>query len=836
MFFFKKTGLKACPVSGSLLPILTPKVNHSLPCYVQVLSLWWWGLLKIILRITPPVRAFPTGDFPLDAKGDTVETKLQASLTELQDIIKVIPDSLLAHQDGKIIYVNSSLLKLLGYSKSEELIGRSPLSVIHPDHQTAVMNRIKDMGSKDGFAFTSRLEEVFGTKDGKKVDVEVEGFTAHLNGRAVNFALVRDIQQHKRDQEDLKESHLFLETAKDMTRMGSWSRDLEADGGIQWSREACRIFGMKENSSEMNQTDFYAKIHPDDLALVQKAMREAVESDQRYAIDFRIIPQGDETRWVKSLGEVIKNETGKPVKMIGVVQDITDQRLVELALGASERRFKGVFEGVLEGIAVIDDLGVILDVNHAASRLLGGEREDIRGRALGEFCDVSFDLKGARETIWQTGVFKGELKMRGIPEDARDVEMEVKGQILPGQTLVVMRDVTEQKRLRRLAALNDKLATVGTLAAGIAHEINNPLGYVLGNLEILKDLFDGMKAGVPEKGPEFYSDIRRYVAETIDGGEKIRDIVRGLKAFSRSNGDEMTSVNVNNLVDSALSMTFHQIKYKAKVERKLDPSLPPLVVNITKLQQVFVNILMNAAQAMAAGNIEDNQIRVWTGMEGGKVFVRISDTGKGIPPEILEHVFDPFFTTKAVGEGTGLGLSISHEIVKGYNGDIRVESELGKGTTFTIFLPVKSGKEVSGKTGNSGTKTISNLRILLVDDEPRNVVLITQMLGKNGHLVISTTSAIEALKILDRGLTDVDVIISDLNMPDMNGIELYQEVEKRKPALAKKIVFITGGVFSGEMSEFLARIPNPKLEKPFKSEELLQAVSHVAIIPELAVA
>jgi CheY-like chemotaxis protein len=204
--------------------------------------------------------------------------------------------------------------------------------------------------------------------------------------------------------------------------------------------------------------------------------------------------------------------------------------------------------------------------------------------------------------------------------------------------------------------------------------------------------------------------------------------------------------------------------------------------------------------------------------------------------EVLEHVFEPFFTTKPVGEGTGLGLSISHEIVKGYGGDIRVESELGKGTTFTIFLPVKSGQEVTGKAGNSGTPLVSDLRILLVDDEPRNVGIFAQILRKNGHFVISTTSAIEALNILERGLPEVDVIVSDLNMPDMNGIELYEEVEKQNPALAKKIVFITGGVFSDEMTEFLSRISNPKLEKPFKAEEMLQAVSHVAVIPETSAA
>ncbi len=146
----------------------------------------------------------------------------------------------------------------------------------------------------------------------------------------------------------------------------------------------------------------------------------------------------------------------------------------------------------------------------------------------------------------------------------------------------------------------------------------------------------------------------------------------------------------------------------------------------------------------------------------------------------------PFFTTKAVGEGTGLGLSISHEIVKGYQGDIRVESELGKGTTFTILLPIKSGREAAGKAGNSETKMVSDLQILLVDDEPRNVVLFTQMLRTNGHFVIPTASAVEALNILDRGLTKVDMIISDLNMPDMTGLSFIRKLRNGTPLSRKR--------------------------------------------------
>jgi PAS domain S-box-containing protein len=755
-------------------------------------------------------------------------------LLEIKNLLDILPDGILIHRDDKILYANSTLLKLLHYEKPEELIGLSPLSLVHPEKRALSQERVKAMASGSGTLYNPRIETALLGKDGHPVDVEADSFTITLDGEPAILGLIRDIRQRKRERDHLREKEIFMESAQRLGRMGGWTLDLGPEKRAQWSKETFRILGLDENNTEPNQEIFYERVHPEDLAKVRTALQDSLQLDFSYYATHRIVQPNGNLRWVRAFAETIRDEDGKPVKMIGVIQDITDQRLGDETLKASENRFKGVYEGALDGMIIIDNAGAILEINGVACQLLGAGREALLGEQLRDFYEVGFDLDHARETTSRTGRFKEEMKLKRRNGGEWEAELDVKGQILPGQTLVVIRDVTEKKQLRQKIAMNDKLATVGTLAAGIAHEVNNPLGYILGNLELMKGLLAKMKpvkdkpAGEVEVAPEFYSDLQMNVLETIRGAERIRDIVRGLKTFSRTNGDPMASVNINNLVDSAISMTFHEIKYKAKVERHFDTGLPPLIANTTRLQQVFVNLLVNAAHAIPSGNAEQNRILVSTGMEGGRIFIRVSDTGKGIPAEVLPRIFDPFFTTKPVGEGTGLGLSISREIILGYHGDIQVQSEWGKGTTFTVWLPLETGKAVSVKGGDKDTAPLSELRILLVDDEPGNVTLYSHLLRKNKHFVLATSSALEALEILERGLSKIDVIVSDLNMPDMNGVEFYQAVEKRAPALAKKIVFITGGIFADEMEKFLDRIPNPKLDKPFEVEDLLRAISHVA--------
>jgi signal transduction histidine kinase len=263
--------------------------------------------------------------------------------------------------------------------------------------------------------------------------------------------------------------------------------------------------------------------------------------------------------------------------------------------------------------------------------------------------------------------------------------------------IVVVRNRTHQNLVERQLIDNEKLATLGTLTADIAHEINNPLGIILGNLVFLIENYDALKSQMEAKGftddqcGKLFSEIGEELADTTHGGETIRDIVRGLKSFSRSSVEEVAEVDLNQIVESAIHMTLYEFKYKAKLVRGLAEGLPLLAINPGKLQQVLVNLLINASQSFENNKSEANVITVRTGLKEGSLFVEITDTGKGIPDDVLAHIFEPFYTTKPAGMGTGLGLPICREIVRCFQGTLEVQTQVGKGTTFTVRLPLKNG-------------------------------------------------------------------------------------------------------------------------------------------------
>jgi two-component system, cell cycle sensor histidine kinase and response regulator CckA len=271
-------------------------------------------------------------------------------------------------------------------------------------------------------------------------------------------------------------------------------------------------------------------------------------------------------------------------------------------------------------------------------------------------------------------------------------------------------------------------------------------------------------------------------------------------------------------------MTFHVIKQKARLEKDFGVNLPSFSANTGKLQQVLINILMNAAQAIEGNHPAENKIRIRTGRQNGSLFVEVMDTGKGISEKVLPRIFDPFFTTKPVGTGTGLGLAVCNEILQHYQGRIEVSSRVGMGSTFTIQLPLENGQSLPVAVDN-GRLTEKKLgRVLVVDDEPGNLEVLSRSLRKE-YEVLSALSGEEAMVILKKGGGQVDAIVSDINMPDMDGMELYKTVSTVFPGMEKKMVFITGGIFAQDVSEFLKTVTNICLEKPFNREHLQKAVS-----------
>jgi PAS domain S-box-containing protein len=396
---------------------------------------------------------------------------------------------------------------------------------------------------------------------------------------------------------------------------------------------------------------------------------------------------------------------------------------------------------------------------------------------------------------------------------------------VPHRMVGVMMDVSERRELQARMTLNDRLATIGTLAGGIAHEINNPLAYVLANTSYA---LETLRGAAGRRGGSELGEVIDALAEACEGAERVRNIVRDIKTISRPETSRIGHVDLRVAMDAALTVVANEIRHRATLDRDYS-AVSPVDGNESRLAQIFVNLLLNAAQAIPFGATERNRIRVSLAQrEDGMAVAEISDTGKGIPPEILPRIFDPFFTTRPVGEGTGLGLAICHGIVKELGGSIEVESTPGQGSTFRVLLPtVRAATAVPAMAEGEAVPAVPRrLLILAVDDEVFVLRAIERLLGRD-HDVVTTMRARDVLARLDAGEAP-DVILCDLMMPELTGMELYDQVRQRDARLARRIVFMTGGAFTARAAAFLEQLENPCLEKPFDGAALRELVLRIA--------
>ncbi len=375
----------------------------------------------------------------------------------------------------------------------------------------------------------------------------------------------------------------------------------------------------------------------------------------------------------------------------------------------------------------------------------------------------------------------------------------------------------EQKKMQAQLVISERMASMGTLAAGVAHEINNPLSCVMANLDLAaSDLAErGAKLGLTAE----FGEVQEGLHDAREASERIRNIVRDLKIFSRSEEDKTGPVDIERVMESTLRMAWNEIRHRARLVKNYGKT-PPVEASESRLGQVFLNIVVNAAQAIAEGRADNNEIRISTSTDpSGGAVVEIADTGPGMPPDVLAQLFTPFFTTKPIGVGTGLGLSICHGIVTGLGGSIGVTSELGKGTAFRISLPPALAEVlVAASPLALDVPARRRGKILVVDDEPMIAKVVRRTLSAE-HEVVGVGSADEALKRIGAG-ERFDVILCDLMMPQMTGMDLHAELSRVAPEQAERMIFLTGGAFTPRARAFLDQTPNQRIEKPFHVRHL----------------
>jgi signal transduction histidine kinase len=493
------------------------------------------------------------------------------------------------------------------------------------------------------------------------------------------------------------------------------------------------------------------------------------------------------------------------------------QRTVDVEKLANQLRserdiLRETFDVFEEGLSLVGPAGGLEVVNATGRRLY-----DSPARA-------ELDAL-ARETIDRAGVCERALVQGTRAYAARAYP------VTGGRAVVFVRDVTEERdrEVRRLQA--EKLASIGMLAAGVAHEINNPAAFVLANIEALcgQMRLIGEKVKELPASPGQLAEVQNVLFEATavlqeskEGMVRIHRIVRDLGSFSHADDDSTAPINVNAAVESALTMLRNELKYRARVERDLRAT-SAVRGSSARLGQVFLNLIMNAAQALDEAGIKRNVVTVSSFEDGPDVVVQVQDNGPGIPPDILPRIFESFFTTKPRGVGTGLGLPISQGIVRSLGGEITVDSPSNAGAIFRVRLPaVAAPIPAPVPEPNLPPHGYSRRRILAIDDEALLLKAYRRMLS-DVHEVQTAVGALEALRVLatDRAF---DAILCDLQMPDVSGAELYGMVRERYPALSERFIFVTGGAFSSDAKRFLEESSCAVINKPFRVDELLTMI------------
>jgi signal transduction histidine kinase len=502
----------------------------------------------------------------------------------------------------------------------------------------------------------------------------------------------------------------------------------------------------------------------------------------------------------------------------------------------SERLLRLIIESVPDAVAVIDNRGEFLLWNQTAEpvvRTLLGDPGDAGGIRPGFFLtDRSTRFDGLAERLQQ--VARGDplerlellLRHQAHPEGCyfsisarplRDASGSAHGAV------AVFHDTTAQRSAQEHLMISDRLASLGMLAAGIAHEINNPLAAVMANIALAHGEIGRLPEGASQQA------LTTLLDDAHDAAERVRQIVRDLRVFSREEEPRAVPVDVNKVMDASIRMARHHFRDRAAL---ITDYTPEAFVrgSDSRLGQVFLNLLVNAVQAIPEGDPEGNRIEVRTCLvESGDVAIEVSDSGSGMSEEVREQLFKPFFTTKAAGLGTGLGLAICQRIVQALGGSIEVDSELGRGSTFRVLLqrvepPAMPDLQapLAPRAGHSDPGDARRGHVLVIDDEPLIGSAVGAILGV-AHDVVSATEAEQALALLDAG-ERFDVILCDLLMPGMGGAALHAELQRRYPEQADRMLFLTGGAVTESSRDFLAGLPGRVVEKPFEPAGLLSAV------------
>jgi len=483
-----------------------------------------------------------------------------------------------------------------------------------------------------------------------------------------------------------------------------------------------------------------------------------------------------------------------------------------------ERLHQIIFDSAPIGIFHFDTRGVITATNAGFEAIIGSKKAFLLGLDMRTLPDENI-VRCVNEALdGRTAEFRGKYRAvtsgKVTPVLARFAPAyDDAGKVVGGVGLI--QDFTEHDKAERMVAYAERMTSLGTLAAGTVHEVQNPLAFLIASLDLAARQLAEIEAG-SRLPAERFAELRTSMQSAREGAVRVANIARDLRTFASADEELRTSVDVEKALESAIKLVHSKIVKKAVLDRRYTP-VPRVSAKEHRLVQLFVNLLVNAAEAIEDGKEDENKIGVMLrGGETGHVRIEIEDTGRGIPTEDMAHIFEPFWTNKP--GRMGLGLSVCHGIATALGGAIHAEQceggrgAGGRGTRFVVTLPTSDEKGTELTKAQEPRPPVARGKVLLIDDEERLATTLRLALSTNYDVDLATRGR-EALSKLRSG--EYDVILCDLFLPDISGPDIYEEIERTRPHLAPRFVFLTGGAFTEKTRSFLQKMGHPRLEKPF---------------------
>lgn len=753
------------------------------------------------------------------------EQKLRDSEERYRRLVEYSPDAIAVHTDGIITYANSAAVRLLRAHHARQLVGLPIADIIHPDFRPLVLNKIHELivQGKE----VPMVEEKFLRFDGTSVDVEVSAIPFTYGDRPSVQFVVRDITDRKSAEKAIRESEVKFRSLAETAAAAIFIYQGEKFKYVNSATEA--ITGYSR--SELTMMNFWDIVHPDYRELVKQrglARQRGENIANRY--EFVIVTKGGAQKWLDFTSTVIDYE-GSPAGL-GTAYDITELMKAQDAVLASEAKYRTLFQQSQDAVFISTPEGKLLDINPAGVELFGYSSPEELLRV-----DIPRDLYAEaadREKIKRSLVMYGSVRDVEVNIRRRDgttrlclLTATVVRQEDTGRTAYqgFIRDITEQRLLEDQLRQAHRLESIGTLAGGIAHDFNNILGIILGYVNVL----DSSRTNPPR-----FAQGVDVVKKAVQRGA---GLVNQLLTFARKTDVTLESVNVNEVIIEFKKLVEETFPKTIVFTLELHDPIPTIIADHNQVHQALLNLCVNARDAMPKGGIVNISTSVVTKSSledrfteaGDDTYVRISvaDNGAGIDEHTRERIFEPFFTTKERGKGTGLGLAVVYGVVKSHRGFIDVESEVGSGTMFNMYFPIRTQSVEPFETIKSIESEVvgGNETILLVEDEEMILDLVKGLLENRGYRILTARDGVEAVEVYRQYSDEIALVMSDMGLPKLGGFEAFLEMKKaeRKP----KVIFASGYLDPQTKSEmFKAGVKN-FVQKPYDPGEILRSIRDV---------